>query len=151
MGAIQLPSPLELDLITSFGSAHESFWSELGCTGEGPNERRGDDFSARLRELIHRECSRSRLSGIVGVETVIPRTDGVTWLRAQTPHSVKMYWADRDGEHEVAGVGAADLVLGGESDGVDLLFGQVHRRLEAGETVARYFGGMRFNGRSAAG
>ena len=113
-------------------------------------ERRGDDFSARLRELIRRECSRSRLSGIVRVETVIPRTDGVTWLRAQTPHSVKMYWADRDGEHEVAGVGAADLVAGGESDGVDLLFGQVHRRLEAGETVARYFGGMRFNGRSAA-
>ena len=113
-------------------------------------DRRGDDFSARLRELIRRDYARSGPPGIVRVETVIPRTDALAWLRAQAPHSVKMYWADRDGEHEVAGVGAADLVAGGESDGVDVLFGQVHRRLEAGETAARYIGGMRFNGRSAA-
>ena len=49
----------------------------------------------------------------------------------------------------MAGVGAADLVVARRSDSVDLLFGHVRQRLETGETGARYFGGMCFNGGSA--
>ena len=103
-----------------------------------------------MRELILPECSRSGPAGIVRVEMVIPRTDAVAWLRAQTAHTVKMYWADRDGRNEIAGVGAADLVVGGEPDGLDSWFTQVQSRLDAGETAARYFGGMRFNGGSGS-
>ena len=98
-----------------------------------------------MRELIHRECSRRGPQGIVRVETVIPRTDAVSWLRAQEGHTVKVYWADRDGQNEVAGVGAADLAAGGEPDGVDSTFEQLRRRLEAGEAAVKYFGGMCFN------
>ena len=61
-----------------------------------------------------------------------------------------MYWADRDGWDEVAGVGTADFVAGTDSDGVDSLFEQLRGRLEGRETAARYFGGMRFNGRDAS-
>ena len=60
-----------------------------------------------------------------------------------------MYWADRDGGDEVAGVGAADLLASAGSDGLDPLFEQLRGRLEAGEAAARYFGGMRFSGRRA--
>ena len=103
-----------------------------------------------MREVIRRECSQSGPSGIVRVETVIPRADALAWLRAQAPSAVKIYWADREGQHEVAGVGVADLVVGGESDSIDSSFEQLRCRLEAGETAARYFGGMRFDGGSVS-
>ncbi len=103
-----------------------------------------------MRDAIRRECSRSSPSGIVRVETVIPRTDALAWLRAQAPSAVKIYWADRDGQHEVAGVGTADIVARGKSDSVDSPFEQLHCRVEAGETAARYFGGMRFDGMSVS-
>ena len=60
-----------------------------------------------------------------------------------------MYWADRDGGDEVAGVGLADALTGGDSDGVDSLFEQLGGRLEGEEAAARYFGGMRFKGKLA--
>ena len=103
-----------------------------------------------MRDAIRRECSQGGPSGIVRVETVIPRTDALVWLRAQAPSAVKSYWADREGQHEVAGVGVADLVAGGESDSIDSSFEQLRCRLEAGETAARYFGGMRFDGGSVS-
>ncbi len=102
-----------------------------------------------MREAIERECSRLGPPGIVRVETVIPRTEALAWLGAQEVHAVKTYWADREGRDEVAGVGVADAVAGGESEAVDALVEQLHGRLEAGETAARYFGGMRFNGTCA--
>ena len=103
-----------------------------------------------MRDAIRRECSQSGSSGIVRVETVIPRTDALAWLRAQAASAGKMYWADRDGQQEVAGVGTADIVAREESDSIDSQFEQLHRRLEAGEPGTRYFGGMRFNGRSGS-
>ena len=103
-----------------------------------------------MRDAIRRECSQSGSSGIVRVETVIPRTDALAWLRAQAASAVKMYWADRDGQQEVAGVGTADIVAREESDSIDSQFEQLHRRLEAGEPGTRYFGGMRFNGGSGS-
>ena len=109
-------------------------------------DQRGDNFSAKLRETIRRECAGSGPPGLVRVETVIPSTDALAWLRAQAPSATRMYWADRDGGDEVAGLGAADLLAGANSDGADSLFERLRGRLEGGETAARYFGGMRFNG-----
>lgn len=104
-----------------------------------------------LRDRIRRECSRSGAGAIVRAETVIPRTDALTWLRAQDPRAVKTYWADRDGGEEVAGVGAADSAECAGSDGVHALFEGLRRRLGSGDGGARYFGGMRFDrGRASA-
>ncbi len=126
--------------------------SELnsGVSLEVGTDQRGDNFSAKLRETIRRECAGSGPSGFVRVETVIPSTDALVWLRAQVPSATRMYWADRDGGDEVAGLGAADLLAGANSDGADLLFERLRRRLEGGETAARYFGGMRFNGQGGS-
>ncbi len=113
-------------------------------------DQTGDDLSAKLRETISRECAGNGPPGLVRVETVIPFTDALAWLRVQAPSATRMYWADRDGRDEVAGVGAADLLAGVNSDGADSLFERLRSRLGAGETAARYFGGMRFNGRSGS-
>ncbi len=113
-------------------------------------DRRVDKFSGRLKETIRRECSGSGPPGIVRVETVIHSTDALVWLREQPPSAARMYWADRDGRDEVAGVGTTDLVAGPDSDGVDSLFERLRDRLEGGESAARYFGGMRFNGTEAS-
>ena len=108
---------------------------------------RGNNLSDRIAEAIHREGSRDGSAGIVRVEVTIPRTHALAWLRAQAPSAVKMYWADRDGGDEVACIGAADLVAGGESDGVESLFQDLRDRLGPEDTVARYFGGLRFDGK----
>ena len=110
----------------------------------------GHNFSERLREAIARECARNGPGGIVRAETTIPRTNALAWLRAQEAHPVKVYWGDRDGACEVAGVGAADVLARTEPGGVGSLFRHLRRRLEPGRTGARYFGGMRFSGRSAS-
>ncbi len=105
----------------------------------------------RLRDRIQRECSRLGPAGIVRVETPIPPTDALAWLRAQDPRAVKTYWADRDGGEEVAGVGAADMTACAGPAGVHALFEELRRRLDAGGAGTRYFGGMRFDrGRACA-
>ena len=109
--------------------------------------RRASSLADRIKESIHRGWSRNEPGDIVRVETAVPYTDALAWLRAHASPAVKMYWADREGQHEVAGIGCADLVAGGESDSVESLSEHLRSRLETGETAARYFGGMRFNGR----
>lgn len=103
-----------------------------------------------MREAIERECSHSGPEGVVRVETAIPRTDALTWLRAQSGISGRVYWASRGGEEEVAGVGVADLVSIGEADGADSLVRRLDRRLNGGAGAARYFGGMRFDRQGAS-
>lgn len=109
-------------------------------------DQRDNNLSERIARAIHREGSRSGPAGIVRVEVTIPRTGALAWLRAQAPAAVKMYWGDRDGEDEVAGIGAADLLAGGGSDGVEFLFQELRGRLGPEDKAARYFGGMRFSG-----
>ena len=111
-------------------------------------DRRDCGLLKELRERVARECAQGGPSGIARVETVIPCTDPLAWLRAQDGSAARVYWADRDGAHEVAGVGAADLAARADADGIDLLSGQVRRRLEGAAPGARYFGGLRFSGKA---
>ena len=111
-------------------------------------DRRDCGLLKELRERVVRECARGEPSGIVRVETVIPCTDPLAWLRAQDASAARFYWADRDGAHEVAGVGAADLLMRADAEDIDLLFGEVRRRLQGAAPGARYFGGLRFSGKT---
>ena len=112
-------------------------------------DRTADCVAERLREAIDRECAGNGPDGIARAEIVIPRTDALAWFRAQEAHPVKVYWADREGRDEVAGVGVADVVASAAPDGIVSLFRQLRQRLERSGTSARYFGGMRFNGRGS--
>lgn len=109
-------------------------------------DRRDYGLTETLREKVARECAQGGPSGIARVEALIPCTDPLAWLRAQDASAARLYWADREGAHEVAGVGAADLAARADAEGVDLLFGQLRRRLEGAAPGARYFGGLRFSG-----
>ena len=92
----------------------------------------------RLRDRIQREYYRRGLPGLVRVEIPVPRMDALAWLRAQPPRAIRMYWADRDGGEEMAGVGSADM-----TEGIDgLMFETLHQGSK--DSGARYFGGMRF-------
>ncbi len=111
-------------------------------------DRRDYGLTEKLREKVARECAQGAPSGIARVETVVPCTDPLAWLRAQDASAARLYWADRNGAYEVAGVGTADLVTRADTDGIDVLFGQVHRRLAGARPGARYFGGLRFSGKT---
>lgn len=75
--------------------------------------------------------------------------DVLSWLRAQSS-PIKIYWADRDGTFEAAGIGAADL-LGGASQNEGLaVFQSVKRRLSGAPAALRYYGGMSFSARQPA-
>lgn len=108
-----------------------------------------EELSGKIREAVGRERPPDGPDGVVRVEIVVPRIDALAWLRAQEGHPVRMFWGERDGLCEIAGVGAAHVVAHTGPDGVDAVFRRLRRHLANGETRARYFGGMRFNGRSA--
>lgn len=112
--------------------------------------RRDYGVTGELRKKVARELAEGGPSGIARVETVIPYTDPLAWLRAQHTSAARLYWTDRDGAHAVAGVGAADRVACADADAIDRLFGQVGRRLEGADPGARYFGGLRFSGSAPA-
>lgn len=67
---------------------------------KGAMNQEGSALPPRLRTAIERECSRRGPEGVVRVETAIPRTDALTWLRAQSGHPSRVYWASRSGEEE---------------------------------------------------
>ena len=112
-------------------------------------DRAEQGLADRIREVIRRECSRNGPDGIARVQIAIPRADALTWLRAQEAHTVKVFWSGRDGTREVAGAGTADVVVRGRQGGVDSLFRHLRRSLAPGDTGPKYFGGLRFNDRSA--
>jgi len=73
--------------------------------------------------------------------------DPLSWLAAQKSKT-KIYWSDRAGAWEAAGVGVADMVAA--AGGIDYheMFDRMRRLLAADVEELRYYGGVRFNGRS---
>jgi menaquinone-specific isochorismate synthase len=76
----------------------------------------------------------------VPVEPVEP----FRWLRDQSLFP-KLYWSGREGEHEVAIVGAADLQESDTPEGADALDKRLAPLLTSGDPQTRYYGGLRFD------
>jgi menaquinone-specific isochorismate synthase len=66
------------------------------------------------------------------------------WLHAQQD-PVKLYWAGRDDQLEIAGVGCADRVSSIDSSDYAALLHRLRATISAGRGDARYFGGIRFD------
>ena len=113
-------------------------------------DRSTHDLAGRIGQAIAREHSRRRTDGIVRVEVATPRIDALAWLRTQAAHHEKVFWSGRDDSYEVAGVGVADVVAPSQPDGIGSLFRTLRQRLTPACPQARYFGGIRFDERSAA-
>jgi menaquinone-specific isochorismate synthase len=78
------------------------------------------------------------------MEVEIPDTAPLDWLHAQ-PEFTQYYWADREGDFEMAGVGEADVLS--PSDGTDTaaLFRHIRAQLSEEHPSLRYYGGFRFH------
>ncbi len=80
---------------------------------------------------------------IVRVEIPVNAINPLAWLHGQR-NQTHYYWANRDGDFEMAGIGEADvLVPDGQASGAGL-FTLMRRRLSLVWPALRYYGGFRF-------
>lgn len=111
---------------------------------------------AVLREVVRN--LRNRLNNATDEIGVLVRSElriaplaALEWLHARTDQT-HYYWASRDGEFEMAGIGEADVLV--PETRVDLpgLFSHMRHRLSIEWPSLRYYGGFRFcDGQSASG
>jgi len=87
--------------------------------------------------------------GLLRLAVPAPAVDLPRWLAAN-PGTPRFYWSERGGNFEWAGIGVADTLDADSGGGSPALLTQVASRLapEAGDL--RYFGGLSFDGRTAA-
>ena len=152
---LQATSPsrcFESDLLTSPLAAVDSSGSKSGYSGGPGMDRRAYNLPAGMRELILPECSRSGPADIVRVEMVIPCTDACG-MAAGARCAVSSRTTGPTGKGSMRWPGSASRISSREGNrtastrrSTQLQF----CRLEAGETAARYFGGMRFDGGSVS-
>ncbi len=80
---------------------------------------------------------------LVRAEVLVEGIDALQWLAVQPPMA-RGYWADRENEFELAGIGRADLIDGDHAADYDRLMNELHSRIDAARGSIRYFGGLRF-------
>ncbi len=84
---------------------------------------------------------------VLRFEIDIEAVDSLAWLQQQT-HPLKLFWADREGEMQIAGVGAAHTLSGNHPINYQFIFAEIQRRLSAHQENLRYFGGTCFDPRN---
>ncbi len=81
---------------------------------------------------------------ILRVEVQIPTVEPLSWLAKQTA-DVKTYWADRDGDFTMAGVGILDIVTGDLPIDRATVFDRIRQNLSSLFPQVRYYGGIGFS------
>ncbi len=103
------------------------------------------DARAALIDQVYRSVQQTDAdpATIRRLTVPLPASDAIAWLAAQAT-SRRIYWRDRTGETETAGIGSAETLTATASFDLDQLLEQVSRRTlhSAG---SRYFGGLQFN------
>ena len=117
-----------------------------------PRERGGplgdpEDIRRQLVVRLERALAARPECELVRADVLVEGVDALDWLGAQPP-GARGYWADRESEFELAGVGRADMVAA--SDATDAnddaaLMAELHRRIDNAAGRVRYFGGLRFD------
>ena len=75
-------------------------------------------------------------------------TDGLSvpdWLAVQKT-DVKVYWSDRDGSSEIAGVGVADILTDSNHAQLSNVLATVEENIDSAKGSIRYYGGICFDG-----
>ncbi len=70
----------------------------------------------------------------------------LNWLMHQR-QSTCIYWGNRDGQFELAGIGGADIIQGRIREGFTHIFRQMHSHFDAEFPRLRYVGGFQFSPR----
>ncbi|MBE0537743.1 MAG: isochorismate synthase [Phycisphaerae bacterium] len=76
----------------------------------------------------------------VDVDGLVP----ADWLAAQNA-DVKVYWANRRGDFEAAGSGAADVLMDDGCQTVSEVLAEIDRRVAVADGRVRYYGGIAFD------
>jgi len=98
-------------------------------------------LAAEISRILSTESSDT--PRLVRVETPVATLRPVDWLRAQAGMT-HYYWADRNDEFTMAGVGEADVLVGSPAAPREDLFEYMRSRLPADKHSLRYYGGFRF-------
>lgn len=98
-----------------------------------------------LKQAVEDACrsASARSALVLRVEIPAPDVNPLAWLAAQAEQK-RGYWADRDGEREVALVGEADEIKGAQAPGIDAWAEAISGRLQRAVGDVRYYGGFRF-------
>ncbi len=100
---------------------------------------------AWIRELLARARAMRpdpRLS-VVRVQVEVPQADPLEWL-SSCSGCARGYWADRDGQLEVAAAGEAEEIKGDRPQAYADACAMLTARLQRASDGVRYFGGFRF-------
>jgi menaquinone-specific isochorismate synthase len=81
---------------------------------------------------------------ILRVEVPAPGLEPLSWLARQTS-DVKIYWADRSGKLEIAGVGELAAIAGDVPIDYPIFFQQLRQHLSPLFPQVRYYGGIGFS------
>ena len=81
---------------------------------------------------------------IIRIEVPIPQLDPLQWL-GQQKSDIKTYWADRQGQFIMAGIGTVDLIAGDKPVDHSTIFGQLRQHLSPLFPKVRYYGGISFS------
>jgi len=115
------------------------------------NPRCEDILTERLIAMINKARGLKQTAGgsLLRVEIESPGLQPLVWLAAQTL-ACKLYWADRTGDLEAAGVGEADVIEDEGDRSAAEAIAEVERRCAAIGGKVRYYGGFAFDSMGGA-
>jgi len=104
------------------------------------------DLARAVRILISRinQASSGSDNGFLRIETEVAACDPLAWLSAQKSKT-KVYWRDREGKFETAGIGIADAALSVMPEPYAHLLDSLGETLRHRPEGSRYYGGCRFD------
>lgn len=100
-----------------------------------------------LNEIAHTlrrtfaECPKD--TRVVRVVLPVAKTDPLLWLSVQQD-APRIYWRDREGDFEMAGLGAVHTIFSDDMSDIGGLFATMREWLGVSTQGLRYYGGMRF-------
>jgi len=111
--------------------------------------------SAKQRLIDQLEKSCAALKGlqdeqIIRCKVEVEDVAAMQWLACQ-PASTKTYWANRNQEFKMAGVGVAHEISGHTVPDLHQIFDKLQRLLNPQHADLRYYGGFQFNKKVPAG
>lgn len=81
---------------------------------------------------------------ILRIEEPISNIDPLKWLHQQNDN-MKIYWSERDGDFEMAGVGSTCVISGDAAASYQMAFARMKSILNSEDDGLRFYGGFRFD------
>ncbi len=100
--------------------------------------------ASRILALQVKQAASDWKCGFLHFEIEIEELDALAWLSAQNGNT-KVYWRDRNGNSEAAGIGIAEEAVSTTPEQCSGILDSLARKLQHDTTGSRYYGGCRFD------